>query len=54
VDAIGTGFLLSAALLAVPMLAAALFLPGRVHSETLETRLQPEDELADEEAALAA
>jgi DHA2 family multidrug resistance protein-like MFS transporter len=54
VDAIGTGFLLSAALLAVPMLAAALFLPGRVHSETLETQLQPEDELADEEAALAA
>jgi len=54
VDAIGIGFLLSAALLAVPMVAAALFLPGTVRSERSETEMQSPDPVPDEEAAVAA
>ncbi len=49
VDAMGTGFLVSAALLAVPMAAALLFLPGRSRevamSEVAQSALEPRVEL---------
>ena len=55
VDAIGNGFLLSAAFLLVPIVAGALFLPGRSRTAvSTEADCAEESAPAAEEAALAA
>ncbi len=55
VDAMGIGFLISAALLMVPTIAAAMFLPGRTRTaEAIEEPRPQERATASEEAALAA
>ncbi|MGE5595789.1 MAG: DHA2 family efflux MFS transporter permease subunit [Hyphomicrobiales bacterium] len=55
VDAIGIGFLLSAALLVIPMAAAARFLPGRARTAIApEPLAEPEPTRSPEDIALAA
>ncbi len=54
VDAIGIGFVISAALLVLPMVAAAFFLPGRVRSAAVTSTAMALEDLVVEEAGLAA
>ncbi len=54
VDAIGIGFMISAVLLLVPIVAAALFLPGRAALAEATGELQPAGALPAAEEALAA
>ncbi|MEO8538596.1 MAG: MFS transporter [bacterium] len=55
VDAIGAGFVISAAILVLPMIAAAFFLPGRAETPAAKSNSIPEEDfLGVKEVGLAA